>query len=331
MDDPDRRHGRHCTLRAVARIFVTRDLPGPALGRLGEAGHDVDLWPQPLPPSRDELLTRAREADALLTMLTERVDAELLDACPRLRAVANYAVGVDNIDVAACAERGVAVGNTPDVLTAATADLTFALILAAARRLPAAMAAVHEGGWKAWDPSAHLGLELDSATLGIVGLGRIGRAVAQRAAGFGLRVIHTARHDDGVPLNTLLADADIVTLHCPLTPQTTGLIDAAALATMKPSAILVNTARGPIVDQVALRDALHAGTIAAAALDVTDPEPLPPTDPLLDAPNLIVLPHIGSATTRARQRMADLAVANLLAALAGEPMPHPVAVTSSPA
>jgi glyoxylate reductase len=314
----------------VARIFVTRDLPGPALGRLGDAGHDVDLWPARLPPSRDELLAHASDADALLTMLTERVDPALLDACPRLRAVANYAVGVDNIDVAACAQRGVAVGNTPDVLTAATADLTFALILAAARRLPSAMAAVREGGWKAWEPSAHLGLELDGATLGIVGLGRIGRAVAQRAAGFGLNVIHTGR-GDGVPLPTLLARADIITLHCPLTAQTTGLIDARALAAMKPTAILVNTARGPIVDQVALRDALHAGTIAAAALDVTDPEPLPPTDPLLDAPNLIVLPHIGSATTRARERMAELAVANLVAALAGEPMPHPVAVTSSPA
>jgi glyoxylate reductase len=306
----------------VARIFVTRELPGPAVGRLS-AAHDVDLWPQRSPPPHNQLIAHAREADALLTLLTERVDAELLDACPRLRAVANYAVGVDNIDVAACAQRGVAVGNTPDVLTAATADLTFALILAAARRLPQAMATVREGTWAPWEPDAHLGLELEGAMLGIVGLGRIGRAVGRRAEGFGLRVIHSGR-GDGVELDALLRDADIVSLHCPLTPQTTGLIDDRALALMKPGAILVNTARGPIVDQAALRDALHSGTIAGAALDVTDPEPLPPTDPLLDAPNLIVAPHIGSATVRARERMADLAVGNLEAALAGEPMPHPV-------
>ena len=297
----------------MARIFVTRELPGPALGRLSAAGHELDVWPGRTPPP----------PDALLTLITDAIDAALLDACPGLRAVANYGVGVDNIDVAACVQRGIAVGNTPDVLTAATADLAFALILAAARRLPEAIAAVREGDWPTWEPSAHLGLELDSATLGIVGLGRIGRAVADRAAGFGMRVVHTGR-DDGIPLAQLLARSDVVSIHCPLTPQTTHLIDGAALAAMKPSAILVNTARGPIVDQAALREALIDGTIAAAALDVTDPEPMAPDDPLLDAPNLIVLPHIGSATVRARERMADLAVANLEAALAGRPMPNPV-------
>jgi glyoxylate reductase len=307
----------------VARIFVTRALPGPALDRLRDAGHELDVWPGRTPPPRDDLITHARKADALLTLITDRVDGELLDACPSVRAVANYGVGVDNIDVVACAQRGIPVGNTPDVLTAATADLTFALILAAARRLPEALAAVREGDWPTWEPQAHLGLELDGAVLGIVGLGRIGRAVAQRAEGFGLEVVFNGS-SKGMLLPELLAAADVVSLHCPLTPHTRHLIDAQALAAMKPTAILVNTARGPIVDQVALRAALIDGQIAAAALDVTDPEPLPPDDPLLDAPNLIVAPHIGSATTRARERMADLAAANLEAALAGRPMPHPV-------
>ncbi len=312
------------TLGGVARIFVTRELPGPAPQRLREAGHELDVWPGRIPPSPDELLAHAREADALLTLITDPVTAYLLDACPNLRAVANYGVGVDNIDLAACAARGIPVGNTPGVLTAATADLAFALILAAARRLPEATAAVRDGDWPTWEPQAHLGLELDGATLGIVGMGRIGRAVAQRAQGFGMAVIHSGRAD-GLPLAQLLAQADVVSIHCPLTPETTHLIDAAALAAMKSTAILVNTARGPIVDQAALREALIAGTIAAAALDVTDPEPLGPDDPLLDAANLIVAPHIGSATTRARERMADLAVANLEAALAGRPMPNQVA------
>ncbi len=307
----------------MARIFVTRELPGPALEQLRDAGHELDVWPGRTPPPRDELIAHAREADALLTLITDRVDGELLDACPSVRAVANYGVGVDNIDVAACTRRGIPVGNTPDVLTAATADLTFALILAAARRLPEALAAVRDGDWPTWEPQAYLGLELDGAVLGIVGLGRIGRAVARRAEGFGMQVIFHGS-SMGMRLPELLAAADVVSLHCPLTPQTTHLIDAQALAAMKPTAILVNTARGPIVDQAALRAALIDGQIAAAALDVTDPEPLLPDDPLLDAPNLIVAPHIGSATTRARERMADLAAANLEAALAGRPMPNPV-------
>jgi glyoxylate reductase len=324
------RYGRYAasvtftTLAGVAGVYVARTLPGAPEARLSAAGHDVGVWRGAGEVPRAVLLDAAAAADGLLVTLAERIDAELLDRAPRLRAVANYAVGVDNIDLAACAARGVAVGNTPDVLTAATADLAFALILAAARGLPQAMATVREGRWLGWEPQEHLGLELEGALLGIVGLGRIGRAVGRRAEGFGMRVMHSGR-DGGIALDELLARADVISLHCPLTPQTTGLIDARALALMKPTAILVNTARGPIVDQVALRDALREGRIAAAALDVTDPEPLPPTDPLLDAPNLIVLPHIGSATTRARERMGELAADNLVAALAGEPMPHAVA------
>jgi glyoxylate reductase len=308
----------------MARVFVTRELPFPALDRL-RAVHEVEVWPERLPPPADALRTAAGDADGLLTMLTDRVDAELLDAAPRLRAVANLAVGTDNVDLEAAAARGVAVGRTPDVLTDATADLAFALILAAARRLAQGAAAVRAGEWVTWEPAGDLGVEVSGATLGIVGWGRIGQAVARRAAGFAMEVIHSRP----TPLDELLERADFVSLHIPLGPATHHLIDAPALARMKPSAVLVNTARGPIVDQAALAAALHAAELAGAALDVTDPEPLPAGDPLLDAPNLLVVPHIGSATVHTRARMADLAVDNLLAALAGEPMPHPACASPS--
>lgn len=306
----------------MAHCFVTRQLPGPALGRLS-AVHDVELWPGRLPPPPAELRARAASADGLLTLLTDRIDADLLAQSPRLRAISNYAVGVDNIDLAAATRRGIRVGNTPDVLTEATADLTFALLLAAARKLPEAIAAVRDGEWVTWEPGRHLGHEIHGATFGIVGLGRIGRAVAKRAEGFGMTVIHTSANTRET-LQELLRASDFVSLHCPLTPATHHLIDAAALALMRPNAILINTARGPIVDQVALGRALTEGTIAGAALDVTDPEPLPADDPLLGAPNLIVVPHIGSATHATRERMAALAVDNLLAGLEGRQMPHQV-------
>jgi glyoxylate reductase len=305
----------------VARCFVTRDLPGPALGRL-RAAHEVDLWPSHTPPTPEELARGAADAEGLLSMLVDRIDARFLDRCPRLRAIANYAVGHDNIDLDAARARGIAVGNTPDVLTDATADLTFALLLAAARSLTEAAASVQRGEWLTWEPERYLGRDVHGAVLGIVGMGRIGRAVARRAAGFEMEVLHTGR--DGIELLELLARADFVSIHCPLTPETRHLIDADALCAMKPTATLINTARGPIVDQEALREALLSGTIGGAALDVTDPEPPPPNDPLLSAPNLIIVPHIGSATHSARARMATLAVDNLLAALDGRPMPHQV-------
>jgi glyoxylate reductase len=305
----------------MARVVVTRELPFPALDRLG-AAHEVEVWPEPVPPPPATLRALAAPADALLTMLTDRVDAELLDAAPRLRAIANLAVGIDNIDLEAARAHGVAVGSTPGVVTDATADLAIALLLALARRLPEGAARVREGRWGAWQPAEDLGTDLAGATFGAVGFGRIGRATAHRAEAFGMRIVHTSR-SGGIPLERLLAEADVVSLHTPLTPATRHLIDAAALARMKPTALLVNTARGGIVDQAALRDALRARTIAGAALDVTEPEPLPPDDPLLDGPNLLIVPHIGTATAGTRAKMADMAVDNLLAALDGRPMPHP--------
>jgi glyoxylate reductase len=309
----------------VARCFVTRRLPGPALERLRER-HAVEVWPDRLAPSPEQLRAHTAQAEGLLSLLDDRVDAALIDAAPRLRAVANYAVGYDNIDLRAAAARGIAIGNTPDVLTDATADLAFALLLAAARKLPEAIATVADGDWVTWEPARDLGRAVHGATLGIIGGGRIGDAVARRAAGFDMAVLVHGHHD-GTPLPELLQRSDFVSIHTPLTEETRHLIDAVALAQMKPTAILVNTSRGPVVDQVALADALAQGVIAGAALDVTDPEPLPTDDPLHRAPHLIVVPHIGSATQEAREQMTARAVDNLLAALDGETMPYPVTLT----
>ena len=303
-------------------MFVTRQLPGEALDRL-VSEHDVEIWPERLPPPRSELMSRAPELEGLLSLLTDPVDAELIEAAPRLRAISNYAVGVDNVDVEAAAARGIPVGNTPDVLTESTADLAVALMLGIARRLSEGEAFVRAGQWRTWEPGLMLGRDLHGATVGIVGYGRIGQAVGRRVEGFGCELLTTSG-SGGVPLDELLERSDFVTVHTPLTPHTRGLIDEAALRRMKPTAYLVNTARGPIVDTDALARALHAGELAGAALDVTDPEPLPGDHPLLDAPNLLVVPHVGSATVATRERMADMAVDNLLAGLAGEPMPNAV-------
>ena len=305
------------------KVFVTRRLPGGALDRLA-AEHEVEVWPEQMPPGRDELLARAPELDGLLSLLTDPVDAELIDAAPRLRAISNYAVGVDNVDLQAAAARGIPVGNTPEVLTDTTADLAVALMLGISRHLVEGDAYVRRGEWRTWETGLLLGHDLHGSTVGIVGFGRIGQAVGRRLKGFGCEILHTSR-SGGVELEELLERSDFVTLHSPLTPGTRGLIGDDALARMKPTAYLVNTARGPIVDSEALERALHAGEIAGAALDVTDPEPLPGDHRLLRAPNLLVLPHLGSATEATRARMADMAVDNLLAGLAGEPMPHSVA------
>ncbi len=311
------------------RIVVTRVPPSDdALARLRAAG-DVWLWDEDRPIEADVLRREIAPADGLYCMLTDTVDDGLLAAAPGLRVVSSMAVGVDNVDLAACTARGIPVGHTPDVLTETTADLAFALLLAAARRLREGVDFVRAGEWGPWDPALLLGEEVHGSTLGIVGLGRIGKAVARRAAGFGMRVLYHSRRPDPAAvdaeyrddLHALLADSDHVVVLVPLTDETHHLIDAHALAAMKRTATLVNAARGPIVDQEALHVALRDGIIAAAGLDVTDPEPMPSDDPLLDLPNCIVVPHVGSATRRARAAMADLAAANLLAGLRGERLP----------
>jgi glyoxylate reductase len=304
------------------KVFVTRALPGGAIERLA-AEHEVEIWSEPLPPPRDEMLARVRGTEGLLALLTDRVDAELMDTASSLRAISNYAVGVDNVDVDAATARGIPVGNTPDVLTDTTADLAVALMLGIGRRLVDGDAYVRRGEWRTWEPDQLLGRDLHGATVGIVGFGRIGQAVARRLEGFECTILHTSR-SGGVGFEELLERSDFVSVHTPLTPETRGLIDAEALRRMKPTAYLVNTARGPVVDTDALAAGLHAGEIAGAALDVTDPEPLPADHPLLEAPDLLVLPHLGSATHATRERMAEMAVDNLLAGLRGERMPHQV-------
>jgi glyoxylate reductase len=279
------------------------------------------------------LLAHVRGVDAVLSLLTDRIDDELLDAAgPQLKVVANLAVGFDNIDVAACTRRGIPVGNTPGVLTETTADLAFILMMAAARRVKEGIDYVREDRWKTWGPLLLLGVDVHGATLGIAGFGRIGREMAKRARGFSMRILYhdvaraSVQDEEAlgatfVPLETLLAESDFVTLHVNLTPETRHLINASALARMKSTAVLVNTSRGPVVDQAALYEALRDGVIFGAALDVTDPEPMHADDPLLTLTNCIVVPHIASATHATRGKMARIAADNILAGLRGEPLP----------
>lgn len=320
---------------ARARVFVARLIPDDGLAPI-LAACEADVWQDELPPPRDELLRRVAGCDGILTLLTDRVDDELLDAAgPGLRVVSNFAVGYDNIDVAACARRGVAVGNTPGVLTETTADLAWTLLMAAARRVAEGSRYVRDGRWRTWGPMLLLGPDVHGATIGIVGFGRIGQAVARRAHGFGMEILY---HDVErlpesvtqplgaafVSLEELLARSDFVSLHVNLTDETRHLINANTLAAMKPTAVLVNTSRGPVVDQIALADALRDGVIWAAALDVTDPEPIALDDPLVGLDNCLVVPHIASATRATRGRMAAMAAANLLAGVRGEPLPTAV-------
>lgn len=313
------------------RVFVTRPLLEPGLS-LVQTFCEADIWPGPLPPDRQMLLERVRGVDGLLCMLTDRIDEEVMEAAGKsLKVISNCAVGVDNIEIDAATARRIPVGNTPGVLTEATADMAFALLLAAARRLPEGEREVRTGGWQTWSLDYLLGADLAGATLGIIGFGRIGRAVARRAMGFGMRVIFTdpkpAVPEPGVEarqvdFETLLQESDFISLHCPLTESTRHLINAAAFEKMKPTAILINTARGAVVDQEALYDVLKRRRIFAAALDVTTPEPLPPAHPLLTLPNCIITPHIASASRRTRSEMSRLAAENLIAGLKGERLPH---------
>jgi glyoxylate reductase len=316
------------------RVFVTRVIPEIGLALIRQHCQ-ADIWPDELPPSYDAMLERVRGVEGILSLLTDRIDARLLDAAgPQLKVISQYAVGYDNIDVQEAARRGIQVGNTPGVLTETTADLAFALLMAAARRLMEGVDFVRAGRWKAWGPTLLLGCDIHGATLGIVGLGRIGQAVARRAAGFDMRVLacdphclpETAARVNArlVSLDELLRQADFVTLHTLLTAETRGMIDARALRLMKPTAVLINTSRGAVVDQKALADALRSGEVAYAALDVTDPEPPAPDDPLLALPNVIVVPHLGSASVATRSKMAEMAAENLLAGLRGEGLPNAV-------
>jgi len=303
------------------RVFVTRVLPVDVVSLLG-TGVRVRVFDAPRAPTRDELLVEAAEVDGLVTLLSDRIDGPLLDALPKVRVVANFAVGYDNVDVEACTRRGVWVTNTPDVLTEATADLTFALILSLARRVREGERLVRAGKFDGWSSTMLLGIELTGKTLGIYGPGRIGAAVARRAEGFGMNVIATGR-DSGVAFEELLALSDVLSIHAPLTEQTHHAFDAAAFSRMKPTALLINTARGPIVDEQALVGALLAGKIAGAGLDVYEDEPKVHRR-LLKRDDVVLLPHLGSATRETRRAMAETALANCAAVLRGERPPNPV-------
>jgi glyoxylate reductase len=311
----------------TARVLVTRQLPAGGLDPLLAAGHELVQRDGDEPYTPDELVALAGEFDALVSVLTDRIDASVLRAgAPRLRVVANVAVGYDNVDVATAADLGIAVCNTPGVLDETTADLAFLLILAACRRSTDAEADLRAGRWTGFHIGDFLGVDVHGAVLGIVGYGRIGRAVARRGAGFGMEVLHHTRTDTGIEgwvgeLDDLLRRSDIVSLHVPLHDATRTLIDGRRLALMKPSAVLVNTARGPVVDEEALAIALEEGTIFGAGIDVYDREPhVHPR--LLAAPHAVLLPHIGSATEATRRRMAQLASEGAVAVLAGERPPN---------
>lgn len=308
------------------KVAVTRIIPEAGLRLVREAA-DMRLWEGELPPSPAELAELLHGCDGALTLLTDRIDGTVLDREPQLRVVSNFAVGYDNVDVHAATARGVAVCNTPGVLTAATADATWSLLMAASRRIVEGVDYVRAGRWKTWGPTLLLGQEVTGATLGIVGFGRIGREVAKRARGFDMTVLvhdtyrdEAAERDLGVsyrPLDDLLRESDFVTLHVALTPETRHLIGTREFGLMKSSAVLINAARGPVVDTDALTVALRDGAIFAAGLDVTDPEPLPADHPLVSLPNCTIVPHTASATIQTRDAMATLAARNLLAVLSG--------------
>jgi glyoxylate reductase len=305
----------------VASVLVTRKLPASVIATL-EAVADVDIHGSDVPLTAEELRRRAAGKDAVVCMLTDAVDAALLDAAPTLKIVANVAVGYNNIAVAEARARGVIVTNTPDVLTDSVADFTWALILAITRRLGEGERVLRRGAWKGWAFDFMLGSELRGKQLGLVGFGRIARAVATRAPAFGVRVAYTSRttqeaaNAEPMPLDRLLNTSDIVSLHVPLTAETTHLIDRRALARMKRSAYLINTARGPVIDEAALAWALEQRLIAGAALDVYEHEPSVHPD-LLPLENALLVPHLGSGTTETRTAMADLAVSNVVAVLSG--------------
>lgn len=313
------------------KVFVSRRIPDAGLNRILEHC-DADIWPEPLPPPYAVLKEKVRACDGLVSLLTDKIDPELLDAAPRLKVVSNFAVGFNNIDVPAATSRGIAVGNTPGVLTDATADMAFALLITAARRVVEGHIYSLAGQWKTWEPLGHLGQDLFGRTLGIVGMGRIGQAMARRCRfGWDMQVLYydvykneKAEKEFGarqVDFDTLLRESDFVSIHTDLNDKTRGMFNTAAFQKMKRTAVLINSARGPLVDQKALAEALKSGTIFAAGLDVTDPEPPAPDDPLLQLPNAVIAPHIASATVGTRNAMADICANNLIAGVTGEKLP----------
>ena len=315
------------------KVYVTRLLPKPAMERI-YASCDAKTWEGELPPPREVILENVADGDGLLSLLTDKIDAEVMDKAPRLKVISNCAVGFDNIDIAAATKRGIVVGNTPGVLTETTADFAFALLMASARRIVEGDKLVRAGEWKTWGPMILLGQDVHAATLGIIGLGRIGAAVARRAKGFGMKTRYfdvnrklQAEQELGVEftdLDRVLSESDFLTIHTNLTPETHHLIGAKEFEKMKRNCILVNTSRGPIVDNMALYEALRDGKIAYAALDVTDPEPIPKGHPLLTLQNVIIVPHIASASVATRTKMGMMAADNLIAGLKGEMPPNAV-------
>ena len=317
----------------MGKVFVTRSIPQDGLSKL-QSQFEVEVWDGRDPPPRDVLLAKISDCCGVLTMLSDRVDSVFLDAAGAgLKGVANFAVGYNNIDVEAATLRGVAIGNTPGVLTDATADTAVGLMIAAGRCFLPAVRNVSELQWRNWEPMMFLGQEFRGKTVGIVGMGRIGSAVAERLHfGWGMKVIYTSRTDKEevdqrlgakrVELETLLQESDVISLHTSLQKETRGMIGRTQFALMKPSAILINTARGEVIDQAALFEALKSRRLFAAGLDVTDPEPLPTDSPLRELDSCIILPHLGSATFQARSRMSIMAAENLIAAIGGVPMPY---------
>ncbi len=315
------------------KVFVTRLIPEVGL-RMVTDFCEADVWEDELPPSRETLVSHVRGVEGILSLLTDVIDAKVMDAVgPGLKVISNHAVGFDNVDVDEATRRGIPVGNTPGVLTDTTADFAFALMLAAARRVVEADRFARSGRWKTWGPKLLLGQDVTGATLGIIGFGRIGKGMAKRARGFDMRILY---HDplcaddayaveigaECVDLGTLYAEADFISIHTPLTEETHHLLGAEAFRHIKPTAILINTARGPVVDPDALYHALTRGQIAGAALDVTEPEPIPPDSPLLELDNLVITPHIASASVATRGKMATMAAENLFAGLKGERLPY---------
>ena len=318
----------------ASHVFVTRPLPAPGIGLLSDSGFEVRSNPEDRPLSREELLAGVREADALVCMLSDRIDRELLDSAPMLKVVANYAVGYDNIDVGAARKRGIEVTNTPGVLTEATADLAWALLLAAARNLGAGERMVRAGEWTGWGPMQLLGEPLQGRTLGIVGMGAIGQAVARRGKGFGMEIVYFNRNRvapdieaslgaEFVSFEELLRRSDFLSLHAPLNEHSRHLFNQQTFQLMKSTAVLVNTARGALIDEVELVAALRDGRLAAAGLDVYEFEPKI-TEGLLGLDNVVLAPHLGSASTLARGDMVRLCCENVIAVLAGRPAVTPV-------